>query len=60
MVEMERSEEQFVKEMKVTRRNGEPALQVTTMVWSLEDGFVGVERFKGFVVFCFQTDTTNS
>ncbi|KAH0853367.1 hypothetical protein HID58_093265 [Brassica napus] len=34
---MERSEEQFVKEMKVTRRNGEPALQVTTMVWSLED-----------------------
>lgn len=37
--EMERSEEQFEKEREVTRRNGEEASQVTTVVGGfLEDG----------------------
>jgi len=35
--EMERSEEQFVKEREVTRRNGEPVSQVTTVVGGLEE-----------------------
>ncbi|CDY72030.1 BnaAnng39670D, partial [Brassica napus] len=35
---MERSEEQFVKERDVTRRNGEPASQVTTVEGGLEVG----------------------
>ena len=36
--EMDRSEEQFVKERDVTRRNGEPASQVTTVEEGLEVG----------------------
>ena len=36
--EMDMSEEQFVKERDVTRRNGEPASQVTTVEEGLEVG----------------------
>ncbi|CAG7876519.1 unnamed protein product, partial [Brassica rapa] len=53
--EMERTEEQFVKEMEVTRRNWEPASQVMAVVgvWRRDGGrrgFYGrsVERFEGF------------
>ncbi|KAG5409816.1 hypothetical protein IGI04_006135 [Brassica rapa subsp. trilocularis] len=53
--EMERAEEQFVKEMEVTRRNWEPASQVMTVVgvWRRDGGRRGfdgriVEKFEGF------------
>ncbi|KAF2568840.1 hypothetical protein F2Q68_00026625 [Brassica cretica] len=52
--EMERSEEQFVKEMEVTRRNSEPASQVmalwgvggeTVVAWVFDGAD---ERFESF------------
>ncbi|CAF2139187.1 unnamed protein product [Brassica rapa] len=48
--EMERAEEQFVKEMEVTRRNWEPASQVMTVVgvWRRDGGRRIVEKFEGF------------
>ncbi|KAH0942200.1 hypothetical protein HID58_001837 [Brassica napus] len=52
--EMERSEEQFVKEREVTRRNGEPVSQVTTVVggfleeeeWWWSQGFLRVGMLR--------------
>ncbi|KAH0922932.1 hypothetical protein HID58_022950 [Brassica napus] len=51
---MERSEEQFVKEREVTRRNGEPVSQVTTVVggfleeegWWWSQGFLRVGMLR--------------
>ena len=60
--EMERSEEQFVKEREVTRRNGEPVSQVTTVVggfleeegWWWSQGFLRVGMLRDSkAVSCF-------